>query len=289
MLWQRVITALLLLPIALGALFMLPIASFAAFCALVMAGCAWEWTRLVGLHGHALRAAYVGLLLALFGLLTQLSDPFFAWPAALSQSPPQWVLALGLGFWSLVALPLVLRYPASAAVWRGRGWLGALMGLALFLSTWVALVSLRAVGVLDEPLRGGFVLLYMLGIIWAADIGAYFAGKALGRRKLAPMVSPGKTVEGFLGGLGGAAAVGIAGALALELPLLPWWPLAALILGTALVSVLGDLFESMMKRAAGVKDSGSLLPGHGGVLDRLDSLLAAGPVFAWLFLAFGLQ
>lgn len=288
MLMQRIITALLLLPVVIGALFFLPIQPFAGFGALVMAGCAWEWARLIGLAGLPTRLAYVALLLALLGGIAWYADPMPIWPAAaLSHNLPEWTLVLGSLFWLVAALPLVLTYPRTAGLWGHRPWVGGLMGLVLFVSTWVAMICLRATSLLEDGLRGGFLLLFMLGIIWAADIGAYAAGRLLGRHKLAPQVSPGKTVEGFFGGLGAVAVVGVLGSRALELPQNPVLPLFLLVALTALASVLGDLFESMVKRQAGVKDSGTLLPGHGGLLDRLDSLLAAGPVFALLFISFG--
>lgn len=287
MLKQRVITALLLLPIVFSALFVMPLDSFALFGALLMAGCAWEWSRLIGLQQPLLRALY---LLSVFGLIVAVylgADLLWTWPAAaLSDNLPKWVLMIGAGFWPLVALPIVVCYPRSGALLASHPLVGALIGWSLFTSTWVALVCLRANDILSDSLRGGLLLLLMLVIIWAADIGAYFVGKAFGQHKLAPQVSPGKTVEGFVGGLIAASLVGWFGAKALGLQGGADWQLAVLVLATALVSVLGDLLESLIKRQAGAKDSGTLLPGHGGLLDRLDSLLAAAPVFALLFLCF---
>jgi len=128
---------------------------------------------------------------------------------------------------------------------------------------------------LVEP-QGRLLLLFLLVLIAAADVGAYFGGRSLGRHKLAPRVSPNKTWEGLVAGLLGAAAAAVAGAALFEQPVLPWLALCVLV---ALVSVVGDLVESMFKRRAGLKDSGALLPGHGGVLDRIDSHVAAAPVF----------
>lgn len=293
MLFQRVVTALLLLPIVFGALFFLPIEAFAGFGALVMAGCAWEWARLIGLQGSLSRLAYVTVVLALIAGLMAVSDPLPVWPAvALSHNLPEWVLLIGSLFWLLAAFPLVVSYPGSAAIWNRGVWLPGLMGLILFVSTWVGMVCLRANGVLGEWedfRRGGFLVLFLFAIIWAADVGAYFAGRAFGRHKLAPLVSPGKTIEGFIGGLVVVALVGYGGVRWLELPTGEWPKIAILVLCTALASVLGDLFESMVKRNRGVKDSGNLLPGHGGLLDRLDSMLAATPVFALLFIWFGFR
>lgn len=124
------------------------------------------------------------------------------------------------------------------------------------------------------------MLLLCLALVWAADSAAYLVGRRFGRRKLCPQVSPGKTVEGLLGGLVGAALVGLIAGLALGLGGLRLAALVGLATACAAVSVVGDLAESLFKRRAGVKDSGDLLPGHGGVLDRIDALIAAAPLFA---------
>ncbi len=155
---------------------------------------------------------------------------------------------------------------------RGQAWAAALAGLPVLVPAWLALSYLHRV-----PERGPQLTLFLLLLVFAADIGAYFAGRAFGRLKLAPQVSPGKTWEGVIGGLSSAALIAYAGAL--------WFKfdtIAILGLGcaVALVSVVGDLTESMFKRHVGLKDSGAILPGHGGMLDRLDSITAAAPVFA---------
>jgi phosphatidate cytidylyltransferase len=150
----------------------------------------------------------------------------------------------------------------------------AALGLLVIPAAVVGLLGVRA----SVLARGGLLTLFAL--VWAADIAAYFVGRALGRRKLAPQVSPGKSWEGFGGGMAGALLVGIAAGAWLQPspgPWLLWLPLCVFV---AAVSVVGDLTESLLKRLVGVKDSGTLLPGHGGVLDRIDSLLAAAPMMA---------
>ena len=262
MLKQRVITALVLLPIALGGFFLLDGAAFALFIAAVIGLGAWEWARLAGLPGQAQRVAYAALVGVLLLGLYQL--PQLA----------RLVLVVGVVWWG-VATVLVLRYPASSRYWAGvPGKL--LIGLLILLPAWQGLVLLK-----QWPLANSLILAVMV-LVWAADIGAYFSGKAFGKRKLAPQVSPGKSWEGLLGGLLTSLL------LTLITGLYRGWGGGALLLALAgaalvvLISVVGDLTESMFKRQSGIKDSSNLLPGHGGVLDRIDSLTAAVPVFAAL-------
>ena len=182
--------------------------------------------------------------------------------------------------WWAVALLWVRSYPASAVLWR-PAWARLLMGLLVLVPTWFALMALRLHS------NGVGLIFVLIALVTAADIGAYFTGKAWGKAKLAPNVSPGKSWAGFWGGLVTSAL------LALSL----WWLLdggqhsglavMAIAVATSLASVLGDLLESMVKREQGVKDSGRILPGHGGMLDRLDSMTAAAPVFALCLLLAG--
>jgi phosphatidate cytidylyltransferase len=175
------------------------------------------------------------------------------------------LLLVAMTWWAL-ALVLVVRYPRSF----GSVFV-ALAGILVLLPSWALLVRLHREGVLGAQLA--FTLLL---IVWAADVGAYAFGRLLGRTKLAPAVSPGKTWEGVTGGV---LAAGLAAGLAAQWLQLPASRLVILGISTALISVLGDLTQSMFKRNVGLKDSGKLLPGHGGVLDRIDSLTAAVPAF----------
>ena len=262
MLKQRIITALILLPIALGGFFLLDGWPFALFIGAVVTLGAWEWARLAGLSAQPQRVAYAVLVAALL------------YVAYLVPSLAPWLLGAAVLWWLLATL-LVLSYPDSSRYWGGLpGKL--LIGLLILLPAWQGLVQLK-----QWPQANALIIAVMV-LVWGADIGAYFAGKAFGKRKLAPRVSPGKSWEGFFGGL--AASLLITLAVGLQ----QGWQTSGLLLalaGALLVvaaSVIGDLTESMFKRQSGVKDSSNLLPGHGGVLDRIDSLTAAIPLFAVL-------
>lgn len=257
MLKQRVLTALVLAPLALLAVFFLPRNIFDAVLALIFLYAGWEWSNLCRLNTPG-RLGYVILHAGLLALVALL-------PALLPVT-----LVLALLFW-LAALVLVKGYPGTAARITPR--LKLLMGVLVLVPAWQAITALRA----GE--NGLILLLMLLMLVWGADIGAYAAGRTWGRRKLLPAVSPGKTLEGAAGGL--AACVLIGAVFAFWLKLSPSGSVFLILLSlfTGMVSVLGDLLESMLKRERGIKDSGQLLPGHGGMLDRIDSLTAAAPVF----------
>ena len=257
MLKQRVLTALVLAPLALLAVFLLPQSAFEGVLALIFLYAGWEWGNLCSLT-RPVRLIYLALLGALLAVV-----------ALVPASQPV-ALALALIFW-LVALVLVKGYPATAGYTRTP--LRLLMGLLVLVPAWHAISTLRAG---DDGLT---LLLMLLSLVWGADIGAYAAGKTWGRHKLLPAVSPGKTLEGVAGGLVTCVLIGIVFAFWLKLSPLGSVFLILLSLFTGMVSVLGDLLESMLKRERGIKDSGQLLPGHGGMLDRIDSLTAAAPVF----------
>ncbi|MGR4069922.1 phosphatidate cytidylyltransferase [Halomonas sp. LR3S48] len=258
MLRQRIITAAWLAPLMLAGLFGLDGGAFAAFTGVIVLLAAWEWSNLAGVTETNRRLALVAGLALLMGVLWTLGAALAIWPL--------WLAVAG---W-LVNLYWVTRYPAKSDQW-GSTAVRLAMGLWVLLPAWVGFNLLRD--------TGGVWLLYVLLLVWGADIGAYFCGRAWGRRKLAPAVSPGKSWEGVVGGL--------AVTLMLALTFAVWQGVGVpgLVIVTAvvtLVSVLGDLLESMLKRFRGIKDSSNLLPGHGGVLDRIDSLTAAVPLFALL-------
>lgn len=267
MLWQRVVTALVLLPLILGAIFFLPGDGFALAMAVAVLVAGREWAAMAKLCRYTFPVLLV-IGMAGVWVLGQLG-------VAVGQP----LLGAAVAGW-LLALVLVVRYPAGAG-WMHRRALMYLAGLLLLLPAWHAVVQLQAitVQVAGMELRG-LVLLGAFVIVWGADVGAYFAGRAFGRRKLAVHVSPGKSVEGAVGGALTTLALAVAVGLYLDYAgaALAW--LLLLVLVTTLASILGDLFESMVKREAGVKDSGALLPGHGGMLDRIDSVTCAMPVFA---------
>ena len=258
MLRTRIATAAVLAVIVLGALFALPpVAGIGLFAALMLLG-AWEWAGFVGWTTPLARFCYTLTCAALAAL---------AWRLTAGRSEWQWLMAAA-ALWWLLAFAWLALAPGSTS----RA-LTALAGFATLVPTWIGFGRLLE---LERPFRGAVFVLYLLLLVWAADIGAYFAGKRFGRLKLAPRVSPNKTWEGLIGGVAGALGVAIAGAFAFGLPAVPF-----VARGRALVlaSVVGDLTESLFKRHAGLKDSGTLLPGHGGVLDRIDSLTSSVPFF----------
>ena len=259
MLKLRIITALVLLPIVLGALFLLERQAFALVAGAFFLAAGWEWSAMVGGLNKLQRLLWLLVLAALM--------------VAAEWFRPVWLLTWLPLVW-VAALLLVLGYPASARFWR-RPWQLVLIGFVLLVPSWAALVQVQADGALG--LDGAWALLFILLWVWAADTGAYFAGRAFGKHKLAPRVSPGKTIEGLIGGV--ALALVVVALVAWQAPVQGNHVLLMLVaLITVLASALGDLFESMVKREAGVKDSGTMLPGHGGMLDRIDSVTAALPV-----------
>lgn len=254
MLLQRFVTAVIALAIILAALFVAPRDVTLALVALIVAAAAWEWGALASIGKPPGRAAYVVLVMACVAALWYLL-------------PQAWYPALFyiVGAWWLLAFVLVLRYPFTVP----RP-LAFIAGIALLAPVFFSL------GKLLTYENGAQLTLFVLVVIWGADVGAYFSGKAIGRHKLAPQVSPKKTWEGVAGGLVVCALVGVAGVWLFGLA---WYRLVPLCILTGLVSVVGDLAVSLFKRNAGVKDSGKLFPGHGGVLDRIDSLTIATPFF----------
>lgn len=269
MLLQRVITALILLPVALFGFFGLEGWAFELFIGVVITLGAWEWARLSGVSAQAGRVLYaLGVALVLLLLHGLQRDSALLAGVPLSAAM---VLVLALCWWVLASL-LVITFPRSARVWQAPV-VALLIGLLVLVPAWQGLALLK-----QWP-QANWLILSVMVLVWAADIGAYFSGKAFGKRKLAPRVSPGKSWEGFWGGMLFSLL------LLLGLGLYRQWPMAQLVLallGAALVvalSVIGDLNESMFKRQAGIKDSSNLLPGHGGVMDRIDSLTAAIPLF----------
>jgi phosphatidate cytidylyltransferase len=273
MLKTRVITALVLLVVFLAALFWMPPVAWAAFAGLLVVPAAWEWARLIKLRP----AACVLYVLAVVAICAALSGS--AASAAPAGRPEAAVFLCASLFW-LIVVPLWL--------WRARlpraRWLAALTGLVVLVPTWLALVELHKFG----PL----VLLLLMSVAWISDSAAYFAGRRFGRHKLAPSISPGKTWEGVAGaalavslyaGLWGLAWQAYFPQVFKPMRFGAFGMLLFLWLLTA-IGIYGDLFESAMKRQAGVKDSGVLLPGHGGVLDRIDALTSVLPVAALAYL-----
>ena len=271
MLKTRVITALVLLAVFFPILFLLPAIYIGTFFLLAVLAAAWEWSSL--LTPEARRAAWfyafccLGIILFLLGMQNA------SWQFAL--------LLLSVIFWFFIA-PFILAKGMNLSLQKIRPFY-VVLGLILLSATWFALVFLRELGVI--------FLLTSIALVWVADIGAYFVGKAFGKRKLALQISPGKSVEGAIGGL--ALSYGYALLCVIYLPLesslfgawairFGWVPMFLMVTVLVAFSIFGDLFESQLKRLAGVKDSSHLLPGHGGVLDRVDALIPTMPIAALL-------
>ncbi|MHB1186748.1 phosphatidate cytidylyltransferase [Thiobacillus sp.] len=251
---RRVLTAMLLLAVFVPAVLWAPAWLWAILMAGVIGMAAFEWARLS--HFPLQSARIYAVLLALGALV--LSNGLAAdWPIFQTG-----LILLGITFWLFVA-PLWLLGHWHAA----QPFVRAAVGVVVLVPTWAALLYLHA--------RGPGVLLGVLAIVWIADTAAYFAGRQFGRHKLAPAISPGKTWEGVAGAF--VALALYAGALSL-LAGMPLLPLFLVIAGLLYLSVLGDLFESWIKRVSGMKDSGDVLPGHGGVLDRIDALTSTLPI-----------
>ncbi len=256
------VTALILLFTLLAVLFLLPLAGVAVAFGVVAAVAAWEWAGLMKID--AAGRVFYAVLMAAFCWQIYVLGP--------SGYVLSWVAASI--FWLGLAVPWLRGRWTTA----GNDFVGYGLGILLIVSTWAALVALHS--------RGPWVLMAVMAVAWVSDIAAYFAGRTWGRRKLAPGISPGKTWEGVAGALVGVAIYGVvvgaaSGEMSSASPLALLSGVAALLLLTVL-GIVGDLFESLLKRQAGIKDSSGILPGHGGLLDRIDSLMAILPPAALL-------
>ena len=264
MLKQRVVTATTMLVCFLLALFVLPKMWFAVIAGALFLVGAWEWSNLCGIQSKISRIMYA-LSVSVIALIV---GWYSNW--SLDLSVLKFVLIIASCWWVL-SLIWIRRFPGSSKVWGSRA-IRMLMGGFVLVPAWLSCIFLR------DSHNGAWLILMIVFIIAAADIGAYFTGKAIGKRKLAVNVSPGKSWEGVWGGLLFSLFIGFLFNLLFSAD--QWLVLALILIPTSLVSVVGDLLESMVKRHRGVKDSSQLLPGHGGVLDRIDGLVAAAPVFA---------
>lgn len=269
---QRTLTALLLAPLAVALILLAPTALFALVIAVMALQALWEWTRLAGFRSRPLRALMLTVAAGLLALLWIDYSPLLV-RAVLAASVAWWLLAL-----------LWLRHVSyAAAPTRTHAWLKLGTALLAIVPAWLGLVALHRSG----PLGPAWTLLALM-LVWSADTGAYLAGTRFGRHKLAPTISPGKTWEGVAGGMLLALAVAAAGGGLLGVRGIGYALLLGLALITVVAAVVGDLFESLLKRHALVKDSGTFFPGHGGILDRLDSVFAALPLFVLGKLLLGL-
>jgi phosphatidate cytidylyltransferase len=260
MLKKRIITAAVIFPLAIG-LLCLPDLYFRLATAVLIGLAAWELSGLINWSFSSQRIFYLLFFYVLF-------YPAYLLPLSL-------VLWLAFGWW-LIAFYLIMRYPIVGKKFYSGWLLRSLSGWLIFIPFWLALNALHTAGL--------YYLVLALCLVWAMDIGSFFAGTLFGKNKLAPQVSPGKTVEGAIGGVICALLVITIFNIARGIDYHDWWKWLLVALVTVSFSLIGDLFESMLKRVAGAKDSSNLLPGHGGIFDRIDSLTAAIPIFTlgWL-------
>jgi phosphatidate cytidylyltransferase len=252
---KRVLTAVVLGAVLLAIVLWLPAGATVGVVTLLVLAGAWEWSAFLLLGTPALRSAYVLLVAALL---------LGAWRISATPEGRDLLLTVAVLWW-LTALLWIAFAPRRVSPWSA-----AAAGVLALVPAWLALVRLR----LALP-HGAQWVLFALLLVWVADSGAFFFGRRFGRIRLAPEVSPGKTWEGVLGGIAASAVVAIAGSLWFHVPLAAFLPLCLTAVG---FSIIGDLTESLLKRFAGMKDSGHVFPGHGGVMDRIDSLTGAAPV-----------
>ncbi len=271
MLKLRVITALVLLPLALYAILFLDNQSFTAVIGVVTLIAAYEWAGFAKFPSVLAKLAYVVIVATVIYSLWLIN--FVISPMVMN--------AVSAGFW-LLALLLIFAYPGSASFWKDRPPMIAVLGLILLTMTWYSLTAIHAISAVqigEGQITGPYLLLSVMMLVWAADTGAYFSGRRFGKNKLAPAISPGKSREGVYGGMLLALFIALVFALWNKAGMQDFLYITGISLVTVIFSVAGDLMESMFKRQANLKDSGNILPGHGGILDRIDSVTAAAPVF----------
>jgi len=268
MLKQRVITAAVLLAVFAVLLGLASPTVFGFVIALVVAAAAWEWSRLSGVSNEHLQTAFA-IVVGVISLIAMHSP--------LIDSDIRWIMLTGFLFWLSIPAQFYLSPVLPSVNKTNIAWL--LVGVFVLPIAALSIQYLRS----HTAAGSSWLLLYALGVVWVMDIGAYFAGRRYGKRKLAPLISPGKSWEGVYGGLACSAVLFV---LVLGIGNWPQGTAFKLLIATmfsAAFSVIGDLFESRLKRAAGMKDSSQLLPGHGGVLDRIDGVIAALPVFVFFW------
>lgn len=284
MLKQRVISAIVLIGAVLCALFLFTPFYFALSLGAVATLGIWEWTQFARLKQPLVRICLAAFLGAFIFLWIFTEGNYLDAGRVFEQHLPL-LLLNAVGWWALAFL-LVITYPKSAKLWVKNPILQLLFAFSTLIPFIAGVLRLRLDHYTQDAYHGLFLLLYVFVLVWAADSGAYFVGRAFGKRKLAPKVSPGKSWEGVIGGLITALVLAFvfihfsAETLLGDRNMVDF---VALSVATVAVSILGDLTESMFKRESGVKDSSQLIPGHGGVLDRIDSLTAAVPFFSYFY------
>ncbi|CAH9017460.1 phosphatidate cytidylyltransferase [Candidatus Nitrosacidococcus sp. I8] len=249
----------------IGAIYFLSTQTLALVFAIITIMGAWEWGGLIKIYTAKNRYLYIALIL--LSLL-------ISWII-----PLQWVLIISIIWWNFCLLLLIKPFQKKSISHPISKMEGSVIGFLILVPAWRAIIYLHSL-----PTIGSNIVLFLFALIWLADSGAYMAGRKFGHTKLAPMLSPGKTWEGVYGALIICSLYLVVSTQFFEFSGKKWWLFIALGLATVLFSIVGDLLESLFKRVAAVKDSSSLLPGHGGILDRIDSLTAAVPIFTFGFL-----
>lgn len=285
MLKERVLSAIVMIIVALAAIFWLPPLAFTiALSALVVLGM-WEWAQFAGFKSQMSRVVVAGATTCILLLLIVANTDYIS-AARFITDANAIVLFIACAWW-VIAFGLVVTYPNSAKLWEKSVVAKLLFALCTLFPFLIGLLAIRFNNYSVNAYQGTYLLLYVFLLVWGADSGAYFFGRALGKYKLAPRVSPGKSWEGALGGLFTSGVIAFVFLQATPDDVfgraLETVPFIVVSVATVAISVLGDLTESMFKRQAGIKDSSNLIPGHGGILDRVDSLTAAIPFFATMF------
>ncbi|MBE9526716.1 MAG: phosphatidate cytidylyltransferase [Proteobacteria bacterium] len=278
MLLQRILTALVLAAVAIAAIFLLPTLYFFLFIAIIVLIGAWEWTALSEINKTSGKLAFLLFLIipmlgvAFWTQILELISQLLEWPAVKEYSGAlEWLVIGPVLFWVMMMM-LIRKVPEVLLKIEIKKGLTVFIGWFILFSAWMFLVKLRA-------FYGSEAVMYFLALIWIADIAAFFTGKKFGKDKLAPEISPGKTIQGMYGAILSAIICAVLLALYYGYPFMIATDFAFLSVLTVLISIYGDLFFSLVKRKNKVKDSGSILPGHGGVLDRIDSVVAAAPFY----------
>ena len=273
MLKQRLSTAAILIPLMVWGVLSLPTSMIGSLLILFVLIGGWEWAGLIGMPSTLSRTVYATFIFVALWLMqlfaARVEDGVF-------------IVLLVTALWWMIGAVMVFRYRGATGVSSSDRILGVVIGVLVLVPAWTSLIYLHG-----SSKQGPALVLFLLVLIWGADSGAYFVGRKWGRRKLAPHVSPGKSIEGVVGGVATSVVIAVFAMLLFRMPLASAVWFIPLCLVVVLFSVVGDLFESLFKRRAGLKDSGQLLPGHGGVLDRIDSMTTAAPIFTLGLMLFG--
>jgi len=270
---QRLSTAAILIPLMVWGVLSLPTSMIGSLLILFVLIGGWEWAGLIGMPSTLSRTVYATFIFVALWLMqlfaARVEDGVF-------------IVLLVTALWWMIGAVMVFRYRGATGVSSSDRILGVVIGVLVLVPAWTSLIYLHG-----SSKQGPALVLFLLVLIWGADSGAYFVGRKWGRRKLAPHVSPGKSIEGVVGGVATSVVIAVFAMLLFRMPLASAVWFIPLCLVVVLFSVVGDLFESLFKRRAGLKDSGQLLPGHGGVLDRIDSMTTAAPIFTLGLMLFG--